>query len=372
MIQPTGEVETVHQGFDFTEGPAWDPRGVLYFSDIPNTTIHRLVDDDKLSKFTADSKHTNGIMVAADGRILACQMDGQVVSYDVDSAKATVLADSFQGKRFNAPNDLVIDESGGIYFTDPLFRAAEPLPQGVQAVYYISAAGEVSRVTDHIAAPNGIGLSPDGKQLYVAPSRQAEMLVYDVDGPGKLSGGRTLCRLKQPEGKDDTGGDGMAVDVEGNLYFTTNLGVEIFSQRRSAPWTCHVPRATSQRHPGRPGRNDDVRYRQNGTLPSSHADRRLETELSRPCRASTLQVQLGPVRGHVGLLPGAHAAIDQQRLTVDVLGGVGQQEDGGAGTHIRPREPDRWACAVSSKSPSVSLDSKRQSAAFAPSLEPSR
>jgi len=72
-------------------------------------------------------------------------------------------------------------------------------------------------------------LSPDGKQLYVAPSRQAEMLVYDVDGPGKLSGGRTLCRLKQPEGKDDTGGDGMAVDVEGNLYFTTNLGVEIFS-----------------------------------------------------------------------------------------------------------------------------------------------
>ncbi len=228
-IRPTGEIETVHQGFDFTEGPAWDPRGVLYFSDIPNATIHRLGDNDKLSKFTADSKHTNGIMVAADGRILACQMDGQVVSYDVDSAKATVLADSFQGKRFNAPNDLVIDKSGGIYFTDPLFRAPEPLPQGIQAVYYISAAGEVSRATDHIAAPNGIGLSPDGKRLYVAPSRQAEMLVYDVDGPGKLSGGRTLCRLKQPEGKDDTGGDGMAVDVEGNLYFTTNLGVEIFS-----------------------------------------------------------------------------------------------------------------------------------------------
>ncbi len=87
----------------------------------------------------------------------------------------------------------------------------------------------MTRVTGDIAAPNGIALSPDGTKLYVAPSRQAEMLVYDVDGPGKLSGGRTLCRLKQPEGKDDTGGDGMVVDAEGNLYFTTNLGVEIFS-----------------------------------------------------------------------------------------------------------------------------------------------
>ena len=116
-----------------------------------------------------------------------------------------MLARSFQGKRFNAPNDLVIDDSGGIYFTDPLFRAPQPLPQEVQAVYYISASGNVTRVTDHIAAPNGIGLSPDGKRLYVIPSRQAEMLVYDVDGPGKLSGGRTLCRLTQPPGKDNTG-----------------------------------------------------------------------------------------------------------------------------------------------------------------------
>jgi gluconolactonase len=202
---------------------------VLYFTDIPKMTIHRLDNGDELSAFTTDSRHANGIMVASDGRMLACQMDGQVVSYDVQSGQTTVLADSYQGKRFNAPNDLVIDRSGGIYFTDPMFRAPQPLPQGVQSVYYISAGGDVSRVTGDIAAPNGIGLSPDGKRLYVIPSRQAEMLVYDVDGPGKLSGGRTLCRLKQPPGKDNTGGDGMTVDVQGNLYVTTNLGVEIFS-----------------------------------------------------------------------------------------------------------------------------------------------
>jgi gluconolactonase len=228
-IVPTGKVETVQTGFAFTEGPAWDPRGALYFSDIPNTTIHRLVEGDKLSEFTTDSKFTNGIMIAADGRMLACQMEGQVVAYDVKDGQATVLANSYDGKRFNAPNDLVIDKRGGIYFTDPLFRAPEPLPQGVQAVYYITASGEVTRVTEHIAAPNGIGLSPDGKYLYVIPSQQSEMLVYDVDGPGELSNGRTLCRVTQPAGMEDTGGDGMTLDIQGNLYITTHLGVEIFS-----------------------------------------------------------------------------------------------------------------------------------------------
>ena len=112
--------------------------------------------------------------------------------------------------------------------TAEIFAAHTEPPQGVQAVYYISAAGDVSRVTEDLAAPNGIGLSPDGKRLYVIPSRQAEMLVYDVDGPGKLSAGRTLCRLTQPPGKDNTGGDGMAVDNRGNLYITSATGIQVF------------------------------------------------------------------------------------------------------------------------------------------------
>lgn len=228
QIEPTGKIETVREGFTFTEGPAWDPAGSLYFTDIPNTTIHRLDADDQLSTFTKESGTANGLMVVADGRMLACQMDGQVVAYDLKSGESKVLASKFEGKRFNAPNDLVIDKAGGIYFTDPLFRAPTPLPQTIQAVYYISKSGSVSRVTDHIAAPNGIGLSPDGKKLYVIPSRQSEMLVYDVSSPGKLTGGKTFCRLTQPAGKDGTGGDGMAMDVKGNLYITTNLGVEIF------------------------------------------------------------------------------------------------------------------------------------------------
>ena len=168
-------------------------------------------------------------MITSDGRMLACQMDGQVVAYDIKSGKAKILAGKHQGKRFNAPNDLVNDSSGGIYFTDPFFRAPTPLPQGVQAVYYIAADGKVTRVTGDLAAPNGIGLSPDGTKLYVCPSRQAEMLVYDVLGPGELSGGKTFCRVKQPTGKDNTGADGITLDVNGNVYITTNLGVQIFS-----------------------------------------------------------------------------------------------------------------------------------------------
>ena len=113
----------------------------------------------------------------------------QVVAYNTDNKKITILADSYDGKRFNAFNDLVIDADGGIYFTDPLFEHPIPCLQGIQAVYYISTSGKVTRVTDHIAAFNGIALSPDGKRLYVAPSHQAEMLVFDV-----LSKARALAK----------------------------------------------------------------------------------------------------------------------------------------------------------------------------------
>lgn len=228
-IVPVGEIEKVRDGFAFTEGPAWDPKGVLYFTDIPNATIVRLAADGTFSSLTEDSNFANGLIVAADGRLLVCEMGGQIVAYDTASGDKTVIASEYQGRRFNAPNDLVNDEAGGIYFTDPLFRAPEPLPQGVQAVYYVDRSGTVSRLTGDLPAPNGVGLSPDGKRLYVIPSRQAEMLAYDVLEPGKIGEPRVFCTLKQPVGQSGTGGDGMAVDVEGNVYLTSNLGIQIFS-----------------------------------------------------------------------------------------------------------------------------------------------
>ncbi|MCC9602321.1 SMP-30/gluconolactonase/LRE family protein [Stieleria sp. JC731] len=233
-IKAVGEVELVQDGFTFTEGPAWEPKSkTLYFSDIPNTAVHRLRPDGTIDKFTDQSAHTNGILIAVDGNLRACQMDGQVVQYDYETAEATVLASKFGGRRFNAPNDLIVDSVGGIYFTDPLFSAPTPLPQTIQAVYYIAPeiAGErkVSRVSSDIKAPNGIGLSPKGDKLYVCPSAQSEMLVFDVLGPGKLSPAKTFCSLKQPDGKSGTGADGITLDVEGNVYITTDLGIQIYS-----------------------------------------------------------------------------------------------------------------------------------------------
>jgi len=241
-IEPLGPVELVKDGFEFTEGPAIDSDAVAYFSDIPAAAIHRLSVDGQMAVLTADSKHNNGLIFTSDGRLLGCQMDGAVVEYDKTSGKvAKVLADSFEGKRFNAPNDLIIDKEDGIYFTDPLYRAPEPLPQGIQTVYYIANDGKVKRVTETIAAPNGIALSPDGKKLYVIPSMQAQMLVYDVLGPGSLGKQSVFCTVRQPADKSGTGGDGMAVDEKGNLYVTTHIGVQIFSPEGAAIGVLKIP-----------------------------------------------------------------------------------------------------------------------------------
>lgn len=233
-ILPVGPVELVRDGFEFLEGPAYDPSSdTLYFSDIPANKIYTLNAAGEIGVFTDDSRHTNGIVYVTGGRLAgklaACQMDGQVVAYDPKTKDFEVLAAQFEGVRFNAPNDLVVDSSGGVYFTDPLFRAPQPLPQEIQAVYYLAADGKVTRLTPDLAAPNGVALSPDGKQLYVIPSHQADMLVYEVTGPGQLGPPKVFCTLKQPEGKSQTGGDGMVVDVKGNLYITSNLGVQIYS-----------------------------------------------------------------------------------------------------------------------------------------------
>jgi gluconolactonase len=140
-----------------------------------------------------------------------------------------VLADRYDGKRFNAPNDLVIDKQGGIYFTDPEFLAPKPLPQGKTAVYYIAADGKVSRLIDDLPNPNGVLLSPDERTLYVIPSGQAEMISYPVESPGKIGKRRVFCTLKQRKEGQKGGGDGLTVDVKGNLYITSGLGLQVFA-----------------------------------------------------------------------------------------------------------------------------------------------
>jgi len=235
-IGPAGEVKKLHTGLMFTEGPASDGQGNLYFSDVSGNKIHKVDAAGELTTFLDPSNHTNGLMVNAAGKIVACEMDGRIVEIDAKTKAVKALAPEYEGKRFNAPNDLVIDKEGGIYFTDPHFRAPAnmPLPQGVRAFYYRAADGKVTRLGVIENAPNGVILSPDEKTLYVIPSLQAEMLAYPVEGPGKLGPQRTFCSLKQAAGKTAGGGDGLTIDNKGNLYITSALGIQVFSPEGKA------------------------------------------------------------------------------------------------------------------------------------------
>ena len=227
-IGPAGPITKLHTGFKFTEGPAADRDGNVYFSDIPNQRIHKVDADGKLSVFREKSNHANGLMLNARGEIVACEMDGQVAAYSADGKSRRVLAGKHDDKRFNAPNDLVIDKQGGVYFTDPEFSAPKPLPQGKTAVYYVSADGKVTRLIDNLPNPNGVILSPDEKTLYVIPSGQAEMMAYPIESPGKIGTGRVFCTLRQRREGGKSGGDGLTVDTKGNLYITSELGLQVF------------------------------------------------------------------------------------------------------------------------------------------------
>jgi len=231
-IGPTGPVKKLHGDLQFTEGPTWSKSSELFFSDIPADRIYKS-NGGKLEVFVEPAGHTNGLMFDASGSLIACSMDGALVSFD-ESGKRTVLADKHDGKRFNAPNDLVIDRTGGVYFTDPRFRAPQPLPQGIEAVYYRDPTSkDVIRVVDELGdkAPNGVILSPDEKTLYVVCSMQAEVVAFDVVAPGRLGKERDFASLKQAAGKSGGGGDGLTIDAQGNLYITSAIGVQVFSPK---------------------------------------------------------------------------------------------------------------------------------------------
>ncbi len=228
-IGPKGKITKLHGNFKFTEGPAADAKGNIYFSDIPDEKIYKVDLQGKLSVFVEKSNHANGLMFNSKGELVACEMDGQLVAYDLATKKKRVVIDKYDGNRFNAPNDLVIDKSDGIYFTDPSFRAPKPFPQKKLGVYFTAGDGKVTRLIDNLPNPNGVILSPDEKTLYVIPSSQSDMMAYPIESPGKIGKGKVFCTLRQAEGKKGTGGDGLAVDSKGNLYITSGLGLQVFS-----------------------------------------------------------------------------------------------------------------------------------------------
>jgi gluconolactonase len=244
-VGPSGPTKKAHTGFKFTEGPIGDADGNVYFTDIPNEKIHKIDASGQLSVFREKSNFANGLMVNAKGEIVACEMAGAVVAISKDGKERRVIADKHDGKRFNAPNDLVIDRAGGVYFTDPSFRAPTPLPQGKTCVYYVDAAGKVTRLIDDLPNPNGVRLSPDEKTLYVFPSGQKQMLSYSVEAPGKIGSGKVFCELEQAKAGGNSGGDGGTVDEKGNVYIAAGTGIQVFDPSGKMLGTIKFPEQPS-------------------------------------------------------------------------------------------------------------------------------
>ena len=214
-IGPAGEIVKQHTGFQFTEGPAADAQGNVYFTDIPANRILKVDTEGKLSTFLENSQRCNGLMFDGRGRLIACQGGaGRIIAIDVATKDITVVADQYNGKRFNSPNDLVLDRLGGVYFTDPSFGGATT--QDKMAVYYVSPTGAATRLIDDLPRPNGVILSVDEKTLYVLPSGTTNVMAYPIESPGKLGSGKVFCKLEQSQ----RGGDGLTIDIKGNLYLT--------------------------------------------------------------------------------------------------------------------------------------------------------
>jgi gluconolactonase len=223
----TAALTRLHTGFQFTEGPAADVDGTLYFSDVHAHRIWRVDLDGKLALFLEDSKGCNGLMCDGTGRLLACQGEAKrLIAIDLKTKAIEVLTDNYDGKPFNRPNDLVVDRAGGVYFSDPLFGRGQAT-QDVMGVYYVAPDRTVTRVIADMSRPNGVLLSPDEKTLYLLSGHE-QLMAWPDEAPGLLGKRRDFCRLVRariqvPPGSShvtQTGssGDGLAADVDGNLF----------------------------------------------------------------------------------------------------------------------------------------------------------
>ena len=207
--------ELVAEGYTFTEGPAVDLKGNLYFTDTFRSKIYRLNDQRQAEVFVDQSYGTNGLMFGPDGRLYGCQnAKKRIVAYD-SSGAAETIAENVQS------NDIVVARDGGIYFTDP------PNKQ----VWYIPPGGEKRVVDRGLGYANGLILSPDQGTLVVADMRGTNLWAYRIEPDGSLTGKQPLYTLRIPEGRKDSGADGMTIDSQGRIYSTSHLGLQVFDSQ---------------------------------------------------------------------------------------------------------------------------------------------
>jgi gluconolactonase len=225
IVTPGAKPEMLADGFEFTEGPAPDPSGNIFFTDQPTNRILEWTTEGKLVTFMDTSGRSNGMFFDRKGNLFSCADEhNEIWKISPDKAVQVLLKD-FEGKLLNGPNDLWIAPDGGIYFTDPFYKRPwwnhSEMPQDKQCVYYLSPDYKIlRRIADDLMQPNGIIGTPDGKTLYVADIAGNRTWSYDIGSDGTISGKKLFCEL---------GSDGMTIDIDGNIYLTGN-GVTVFDK----------------------------------------------------------------------------------------------------------------------------------------------
>src|SRR6266550_909972 len=216
------QVEQVAAGFPGGEGPVWSRQGFLIFSDYSRDRLYKYVPGKTPEMYREDSHGANGNAMDRQGRLYSCEYKSRRVTRTDRKGKIEVLVDKFEGKRFNAPNDIVVRRDGHVYFTDPLFTPLDRRELDFYGVYHVTPKGKIEAIARLKTRPNGVALSPDGKILYVANTDERNIRAYDLDRGGRASRER-IAIADLPAGPD-----GIRTDVKGNLYIAAR-GVVVYS-----------------------------------------------------------------------------------------------------------------------------------------------
>jgi gluconolactonase len=227
LLDHKAQLMRVGTGFGFTEGPVWDSSGFLYVSDEEQNKIYKLYLDGRREEVISLGD-PDGNTYDREHRLIDCASVLRAIIAVSPDGKYKVLADKYEGKKFNSPNDVIVGPDGALYFTDPTLDLVKGEKQEIpfQGVYRIDAKGEVRLLTKDLTQPNGLAFSPDGKHFYVDDSEQRNIREYDVTAGGGLANGRIFG--------DERGGphegmpDGIKVDKRGNLYVTGPLGIWVW------------------------------------------------------------------------------------------------------------------------------------------------